>query len=276
MAMEATGTDGIPLLKPQRILLVEDNIVNQKVALILLEQLGLETDIAANGKEAVEAVAKHRYPLILMDCHMPEMDGFEATVAIRKLEELAGYYTPIIAVTALAMAGDRERCIAAGMNDYISKPIDKEVLQIKINHWLRTDVVYKTQKLRRKVLQPHTNMMLLEGAPINLSDLEEFYGQDQLDSVLQTFISNTEGMLAKLHSRMFEREIWSTARLAHELRSSCAAIGAKQLSRICLFIEQAVGQDDWTEANDSLSALDRNFAILKNFIESALVAEETV
>src|SRR5580658_7024559 len=94
------------------ILLVEDNLFNQKAEMILLELLGLTADIASNGKEAVACVSRNKYSLILMDCHMPEMDGFEATVAIRKLESMSGSYTPIIAVTALAMSGDRERCIA--------------------------------------------------------------------------------------------------------------------------------------------------------------------
>ena len=122
---------------PVLILLVEDNKINQKAVLILLEQLGLKVKVAANGKEAVVAVSEHRFAAILMDCHMPEMDGFEATIAIRKLEALSGTYTPIIAVTALAMSGDRERCLAAGMDDYISKPINKDLLKTKLNHWLQ-------------------------------------------------------------------------------------------------------------------------------------------
>ena len=186
---------------PPPILLVEDNLVNQKVALILLERLGLKTQLATNGEEAVMAVQKDKFSLILMDCHMPKMDGFEAAVAIRKMEEITGGYTPIIAVTALAMAGDRERCIAAGMDDYISKPIDKNILQVKINHWLRTDVVYQSHKMRRKYLRPNAHIMLLESAPIDLAELEEFYGAEQMNQVLQTFLVNTEDMIQRPTSR---------------------------------------------------------------------------
>lgn len=118
-----------------RILLVEDNVVNQKVARHLLERLGYRCDLATNGREAVSATDRKFYDLVLMDCHMPEMDGFEATAAIRDREGNTRH-TPIIAMTALAMTGDRERCLDAGMDDYIPKPIDVEVLRDKLTAWL--------------------------------------------------------------------------------------------------------------------------------------------
>jgi CheY-like chemotaxis protein len=127
---------------PPHVLLVEDNFVNQKVATVLLQRLGLKVKITSNGREAVEAVSNQKFDLILMDCHMPIMDGFEATVAIREIEARTNTYSPIIAVTALAMSGDRERCIAAGMDDYLSKPIDIDLLKAKVNHWLRTEVAH--------------------------------------------------------------------------------------------------------------------------------------
>ncbi len=263
-------TEEIPV-----ILVVEDNVLNQKVALILLERLGLRSMLATNGKEALELLAKDKFSLILMDCHMPEMDGFEAAVAIRKLESLSGNYTPIIAVTALAMVGDRERCIAAGMDDYISKPIDKNVLQIKINHWLRTDVIYQNRQLHRKYLRSHSNLSLVDGQPINLVELEEFYGSEQLNQMLTAFVVNTEDMIARMRSHMGDHTIWPLASLAHEVKASCASIGAKQLSRACLYLEQAVGQQDWIEAEQTLVSIERSFITLKTFIESAAVMAES-
>ena len=114
-----------------RILLTEDNAVNQKVALIHLRKFGFSVDVAENGKEAVEAVKKGCYDLILMDIQMPEMDGHEATRTIRK----AGYDLPIIAMTANAMKGDREKCLEAGMNDYLSKPVNPKELLARIEQW---------------------------------------------------------------------------------------------------------------------------------------------
>ncbi|MEJ2659508.1 MAG: response regulator, partial [Desulfobacteraceae bacterium] len=114
-----------------RILLTEDNAVNQKVALIHLRKFGFCVDVAENGKEAVEAVKKGCYDLVLMDIQMPEMDGHEATRTIRK----AGFDLPIIAMTANAMKGDREKCLDAGMNDYIAKPVNPKELLAKIEQW---------------------------------------------------------------------------------------------------------------------------------------------
>jgi CheY-like chemotaxis protein len=107
---------------PLRVLLVEDNLVNQRVALRLLERLGYQADAVANGREAVEAVARHPYQLVFMDLQMPEMDGFDAARSIRK-KESAHPQPCIIALTANALQSDRDACLAAGMNDFITKPI---------------------------------------------------------------------------------------------------------------------------------------------------------
>ena len=123
--------------RAMRILLAEDNAVNQKIALRLLEKSGLSADLARNGREAVEASQRSNYDLILMDCQMPEMDGFEATMEIRRLERATSRHTPIVALTANAMAGDRERCLNSGMDDYVSKPFDVKALQGLIDRWLQ-------------------------------------------------------------------------------------------------------------------------------------------
>ncbi len=120
----------------QRVLLAEDNEVNQRITVRLLEKHGLAVDAVANGREAVDAASKKNYGLILMDCQMPEMDGFEATAVIRNRER-NNRHTPICALTANAMEGDRERCLAAGMDDYIAKPVSVEKLQEAIDRWIR-------------------------------------------------------------------------------------------------------------------------------------------
>jgi len=119
-----------------RILVVEDNVVNQKVATLALRKLGYRSEVAANGREALEALATARYDLVLMDCLMPEVDGFEATAAIRAKEKAGGPRTLVIAMTANAMKEDRERCLASGMDDYLSKPVRLEDLEEKLGKWL--------------------------------------------------------------------------------------------------------------------------------------------
>ena len=123
-----------PTGQRRRVLVVEDNEINQMVAVGTLTKLGYEVDLAANGREAVDAVSGHRYAAVLMDCQMPEMDGFEATRAIRR-REVGDHHVPIIAMTASATDADRERCIAAGMDDYIAKPVRMERMEAALARW---------------------------------------------------------------------------------------------------------------------------------------------
>jgi CheY-like chemotaxis protein len=123
-----------------RILVAEDNVVNQRVVVRMLERLGYRVDVVANGAEAVDATARRRYAAILMDCQMPDMDGYEATSVIRARElpggEPGGQRLPIIALTANAMADDRDRCLAAGMDGYLAKPLRPAVLATTLEQHL--------------------------------------------------------------------------------------------------------------------------------------------
>jgi CheY-like chemotaxis protein len=119
-----------------RLLLVEDNVINQRVSAHILERFGCRVDVVENGRQALEALEHTGYDCILMDCQMPEMDGYEATMAIRLREAQTGHHVPIIAMTANAMQGDRERCLAAGMDDYISKPIQPKMLVALLQKYL--------------------------------------------------------------------------------------------------------------------------------------------
>jgi len=246
------------------ILVVDDNKVNQKVMCALLDRLALPSEIANDGQEAIDMCSRNKYSVILMDCHMPVMDGFEATKAIRKLESAAGTYTPIIAVTAMAMAGDRERCIAAGMDDYMSKPVDKELLKIKLNHWLREDVVYSSLKMARKYFRMDNT------SDANcMADLLEFYGEAKIDEIIRVYLYETEDLLRRIEVFVKEKRSDAVAGLAHELKASSASIGAKSMARLSLYMEQSAGQQDWSEAEISLQSLKRQFEQFKEFLLSA-------
>ena len=121
-------------------LLAEDNLVNQKVALVMLRKLGIEADLAVTGIEALDALVGVSYDLVLMDCQMPEMDGYEATRRIRERER-GSRRLPVVAMTASAMVGDRERCLEAGMDDHIPKPVRMDALQRALLRWLPVGAV---------------------------------------------------------------------------------------------------------------------------------------
>lgn len=249
------------------ILVAEDNIVNQKITILLLEKLGLQAQIVNNGLEAVQAVSERLYPVVLMDCHMPEMDGFESTRAIRRMEISSGRHTPIIAVTALAMAGDRERCIEAGMDDYISKPIDKERLKNKLNQWMNKEFSFHNQKLAEKFFEANARLSAFQPDPIDLAELEVFYGsQEEVEDVLRLFITITQRQLPDLEMALAEHRATLAGRMAHELKGSSASVGAKEMSLLCLQLEQLVGQQSWEQAKGSLNGIHQCFGTVREFI----------
>ena len=205
---------------PVRILLAEDNSVNQKVALALLAKLGLCADTVGNGKEAVEALKKTPYDLVLMDCLMPEMDGYEATGLIRKMQEPLNRI-PIIAMTANAMKGDREKCIAAGMSDYLSKPVRVKQLAEVLDNWLPGI--------------PSAEAPLPPAAPEQASEecfdrsilLRLLAGDEKrCDRVLALFCDDVEERLGTLAEALAQGDCERVQRHALSLKEASANIGA--------------------------------------------------
>jgi PAS domain S-box-containing protein len=225
--------------QPLRILLAEDNVVNQKVARRLLERMGYRADVAGNGAEAVEAVARQSYDLVLMDVHMPEMDGLEATRRI--CDRLPQHARPtIVAMTAEAMHGDRERCLAAGMDDYISKPVKVAELIAAL-----VRVVPLAQKAR--LAEPKAVVEECEHAPRTLDPatfaaLRENFGADDVrewQALVASFLADATTLFATMETAVVRGDAVALERAAHTLKSTGALFGALTLARECATIERS-------------------------------------
>ncbi|KAB8145844.1 response regulator [Chloroflexia bacterium SDU3-3] len=218
-------------IKHGRILVVDDNAVNQKVAVHLLERLGYKADVAANGIEALDALARIQYTLVLMDCHMPEMDGFAATSAIRQREGHARH-TPIIALTASALQGERERCLSSGMDDYISKPVTRDALASALTRWI-------AQQEPSATASPKDSAALIDMSLID--DLVNDSGSksyDLLSELLQIFERDTPSHLDRLFQAIRTNEAADVSAQAHTIKGSAANLGLAALAKYCGQIEQ--------------------------------------
>ncbi|MDX6406825.1 MAG: hypothetical protein QOH70_4280 [Blastocatellia bacterium] len=197
------------------ILLAEDNIVNQKVAVRQLLKLGYRTDAVANGREAVEALGRIPYDLVFMDCQMPEMDGYEATAEIRRLEGEAKH-TPIVAMTAHALQGDREKCIAAGMDDYVSKPVKAEEL-IRVLDACFAEVAKDRARIKIASNAP----------PVDVVRFHEVLGDspEEFSEILEIYVTHMSESLEKLDQALISRDHRAVESIAHNCVGTSANCG---------------------------------------------------
>lgn len=223
--------------KNARILIAEDNLVNQKVILNQVTGLGYDVDLVENGQEVLDALQLKDYSLILMDCQMPIMDGFDATINIRENEKITSQHIPIIAVTAHAIEGDRERCLAIGMDDYISKPTKQQVLANAISFWLNKS----TQEIisKKKFIEPPVEVQAqqvkseAEAIETRLNELKDTCGNEIVVECINLFLSDTANLLDELNMSMKLSDFEKIAIDGHKLKGSAANMGARRLPRIC-------------------------------------------
>lgn len=204
-----------------RVLVAEDNAVNQRVTTYLLEKLGYQCEVVNNGREAIDALSRMPYAAILMDCYMPEMDGFEATVHIRERERQSGEHTPIIAITANALRGERERCLATGMDDYISKPVKAEELAATLQRWARTTdakapVTPPSPSASDDEALDHTDL---------LARLDN--NRDFVRLTARLFLDDSLRLLADIRGALATNDLATAERLAHSLRGAASLLAAK-------------------------------------------------
>ncbi|MBQ5950326.1 response regulator, partial [Massilia sp. ST3] len=237
--------------RARRVLLAEDNPVNVEVARAMLESLGLEAHCARNGEEALHAVRDGGWDAVLMDCQMPVMDGFAATSAIRRHEREAGRARtlPVIAITANALQGDREACLAAGMDDYLSKPFTQQQLAGVIGRWVA---------LPLSAMQHHGDAPVPAPAPasapapapaprhdaVNLAALENIRalsrdgGDALVQKVVAAFVADTPRHFSSLRQSLAGSDAEGLRRVAHSLKSASANIGAARMAALCRDLEQ--------------------------------------
>ncbi|MHB8368134.1 MAG: response regulator [Leptospirales bacterium] len=204
-----------------KVLLVEDNAVNQRVARLLLEQMGLMVTVASDGQQALDRLERESFGVVFMDVRMPVMDGLEATRLIREREAgKGGAHTPVIAMTANAMEGDRETCLSAGMDDYISKPLRRELLETVVARWLEG-----------------------EAPPVDMGRLAEIFGDDPVawKEMLAFFLDSLSEMSTRLDQALVGGSPEEISAAAHEMKGAAANMGAKPLAALSAELEKKPG-----------------------------------
>lgn len=252
------------------ILLVEDNEVNLKVAQKLIDYIGFPFDVAENGMVALNKAKKTRYRLILMDCQMPVMDGYFCTKRIRKYEANNNLnHTPIIAMTANAMLGDKEKCLDAGMDDYMSKPLNRYILEKTLKKW---DPL-AAQKTTNKNTSQEPNNQPVATDQVNskwlntraLSEIRSFMG-DETNSLLDLFQQESPGMLNQLNTFSQTHDFAAARQIAHTLKSTGANIGATGFSHYCKKVEAAAIEEQEQVVIDNIQNARKAYVLTVNEI----------
>jgi CheY-like chemotaxis protein len=234
---------------PLRILLAEDNVVNQKVALRMLERMGYRADVANNGKEALEALQRQSYDVVLMDVQMPEMSGLEAAQQI--CQRWQDQRPRIIAMTAGAMEGDRDRCLEAGMDDYISKPVKVEILQqalLACRSAAADDEVQGEAEVDESMLERLRDSLQEDGEP------------DVVTELIRLFVQHTPRMLHSMREAIAQQQAETALKTSHALRGSSSNLGLTGMAKLCSQLEEKVQVQQYKEATELLNQIEQEFA----------------
>jgi signal transduction histidine kinase/CheY-like chemotaxis protein len=231
----------------QRLLLVEDSWMNQQVALGMLEQLGYEADLAADGRQALEAIERDGYAAVLLDCQMPEMDGFQMAAELRRREAQAGRpAVPIIAMTASAMQADRERCLASGMNDHLAKPVRMAELSAALARWVAA--APEPQPPAAEVLDP--------AALAEVARLQRPGRPDLVAAIVERFRDEAPRRVEALREALLLGDAAALAEYAHSLKGDSRRIGGVEVGHLCAEIEALGRSGSVAEAAELVNALD--------------------
>ncbi len=262
-----------PIGTGQVVLVAEDNAVNSTLMVTRLETLGFVAATAVTGREAVEAVSGNDYALVLMDCQMPEMDGYDATRMIRRQEQATGKHVTIVAMTARAMAGDRETCLAAGMDDYLSKPIRLEALCTVLQRWI-LDLTSSTE--RDTGVTSTGNEAVRELPPVldhktlaSLRELEDASSPHLLADLIDLYLGQGTLLMEEMRRGVVQGDLESVQRAAHSFKGSSMTLGALTFAALCGEIEAATGESALPWISAQVDALERTYAT----VQEALVLQ---
>ena len=254
------------------ILVAEDNLTNQDVIKRQLNILGYAAEIADNGKLALEAWKAGNYGIVLTDCHMPEMDGYEFSTAIREAEAEAGddARIPIVAITANALQGEVDRCLAAGMDDYLSKPLEMAKLKQTLAKWMPASALGIDIEPEPVPEPEETPAAMDPTGAVDPSALMDVFGDDPetFREILGDFIGPSADNVREIEAAFAERSADGVAKAAHKLKSSSRAVGANALADLCLALESAGKAGNWDEIEDGVPRLDGVMGDVIAYIEA--------
>jgi len=255
VAREAAKGDAV-----NSVLLVEDNPVLQILALRQLKRLGWPADAVSTGCEAVQAVGSKQYALVLMDCQMPEMDGLEATAAIRRQESATSRHLPIIAMTASAMDSDRQECLAAGMDDYLSKPVSEERLRDVMDRWVCRGFASESSLEAgagriAEDLEGKAGPVTSSSQPVDVSQLRQIYGESASREIVQMFLHEVRSLVTKIQASIDKEDQLELIAHLHQLKGLSATLAASHIHALSLDLERSCQAKNWQEAHVSQQAL---------------------
>ncbi|MCA9755238.1 MAG: response regulator [Candidatus Eisenbacteria bacterium] len=256
-----------------RVLVAEDNEINREVAREMLELLGCECVMAANGRQAVDVFSQRRFDVVLLDCQMPVLDGFGAVAEMRRIEESDQRgRTPVVAVTANAMREDRDRSISAGMDGFLSKPYTLAELRRTISTWCRPD---RKSASAPSSLSPKLSTPTLEiGALDNLRKLENLGRRGAVSRFLKSFLRNTPPSLERMRAALTGRDFEGLEREAHSLKSTAALVGAVRMGALALDLEHAARRQDMDRCAEGVESIRTWFDRLEPVVREQILLED--
>jgi signal transduction histidine kinase/CheY-like chemotaxis protein len=250
------------------ILVAEDNETNRDVIGRQLTLLGYTCEMAEDGQLALDAWRKQDYAILLTDCNMPNMDGFELTKAIRQDEEDTDTHATIVAITANALQGEAEHCLETGMDDFMSKPIDIQELREKLHKWMPEGKETSDQSLQAEKTNTNDTPQDEGNGPIDESTLKSTFGDDPeiFKEILVDFIKPSKNIIQELQTGYDRHLAEAVKQAAHKLKSAAYSVGANELADLCSELEEAGKKDDWDVINQGAPKLDQLMEDVESYI----------